>query len=207
MNTLNRARVPFRRLTAALLLSSLLGACTPLVVGSVGTGVMLATDRRTSGTQVEDQRIELAAQVRMRELFEGRSRVDVTSYNRRVLLTGQVRNESDRSQALKALRAIENVKEVVDELSLGEPVSASAMAADAVTTARVKAAFLDAIGLDARSIKVVTEQGTVYLMGRVTLHESQWASEIARTVTGVKRVVRVFETLSEAELRSLRATQ
>ena len=182
---------------------SLLSGCAPLVVGGAVVGGMVAVDRRTSGTQLEDEAIELkVANAVSKELGE-RVHLNVTSYNRRVLLTGEIRNEADRSRATLLAQSQENVKEVVNDLAIGAPSSLSQRTKDTVTTGQVKAAFVDAKDLQASAIKVVTERGIVYLMGRVTTREAQRATDIARGISGVVKVIRIFEDISEEELQRL----
>jgi osmotically-inducible protein OsmY len=196
-------RCALTALSAAALLAPLSG-CAPLVVGAaVGGTVLVATDRRTSGAQLEDQAIELKAANRLREQLGERGRINVTSFNRRVLLTGEIASEADRQTALRVVQGVENVVAVVDELAVMGSPSLSARSADALVTARVKAALVDARDLQANAFKVVTERGTVYLMGLVTQREANRAAEVVRTVPGVQRVVRVFEIISEAELARL----
>ena len=191
---------------AAALLGGALPGCAPLVVGAaVGTGVIVATDRRTSGAQLEDQGIELRASARVGEQFGERVRVSVTSFNRRVLLTGEVPSEAVRAQVNRVVSGVENVTSIVDELAVQASPSFSARSSDALVTARVKAALLDASDLSANAIKVVTERGTVYLMGRVTQREANRATEVTRSISGVQRVVRVFELITEQELARLQA--
>lgn len=190
-------------LSAAALLAPLSG-CAPLVAGAaVGGTLLVATDRRTTGAQVEDQAIELKAANRLRDQLGERARINVTSFNRRVLLTGEVASEADRQMALRTVQGVENVAGLVDELAVMGSPSLTARSADALVTARVKAAFVDAADLQANAFKVVTERGTVYLMGLVTKREADRATELARAVPGVQRVVRVFEYLSEADLARL----
>lgn len=194
-------------LAAAILLVSI-GGCAPLVAGAaVGGTVMVATDRRTAGAQVEDQAIELKLDGRLRELLGERARVNVTSFNRRVLLTGEVASEADRQIVLRTVRGVENVAGLVDELAVIGSPSLTARSADALVTARVKAALIDAKDLSANAFKVVTERGTVYLMGLVTRREADRATEVARVVPGVQRVVRVFEYITEADLARLQPRQ
>jgi osmotically-inducible protein OsmY len=185
-----------------------LSACAPLVIGgAVGTGVLVATDRRTSGTQLEDQGIELRAAARLRDEFGNRARVNVTSFNRRVLLTGDVSSETDKALAVRIVSAVDNVSQIVDELGIQGSPSLTARSSDALVTARVKAAMVDAKDLFANSIKVVTERGTVYLMGRVTQREANRATEVTRGIPGVQRVVRVFEIITEEELARIQPRQ
>lgn len=185
-----------------------LSACAPLVVGgAVGSTVLVATDRRTSGAQLEDQGIELRAAARLREEFGSRARVVVTSYNRRVLLTGEVPSETDKALAVRLVSAVENVSEIVDELAVMSSPSLTARSSDALVTARVKAAMVDARDLFANAFKVTTDRGTVYLMGRVTQREADRATEVTRSIPGVQRVVRVFDLITEEELARIQPRQ
>lgn len=188
---------------AALAAATLLSACAPLLLGGamVGGG-MVAMDRRTSGAQVEDQAIELKASSRVGNLAT-LGNVSITSYNRMVLITGEVPTEDDKAKVEDALLRLENVRSVVNELGVGSNASLSARSSDAVVSAKVKASFVDAKDLHANALKVVTERGIVYLMGRVTEREAKRAGDLASTVPGVKKVVRVFEVISEDELAGL----
>ncbi|HEV7577427.1 MAG TPA: BON domain-containing protein [Caldimonas sp.] len=189
-------------LVAAALAAALLAGCAPLVVGgAVVGGAMVATDRRTSGSQVDDEVIELKAKGRMGEAFpDDRVRINTTSYNRMVLLTGEVPSDADKTTAEQVVARIDNVVSVVNELTIGPANTFSERTKAAFITAKVKASLVDAKDLFANSIKVVTHRGVVYLMGRVTEREATRAAEIARGVSGVVKVVRVFEILSESEL-------
>lgn len=190
-------------LLATLTLTGALSGCAPLVVGgAVVTGVM-ATDRRTAGTQVEDEAIELKVASAVRQSLGDRVNLSATSYNRQVLLTGEARTAADKEQAERLARSQENVRLVVNDLAIMPPSTLTQRSRDAVLTGQVKAAFVDAKDLQANSVKVVTERGIVYLMGRVTAREAQRATEIARNVRGVTKVVRVFEEISEDELRRI----
>ena len=182
---------------------SLLSGCAPLVVGGAVVGGLVAVDRRTSGTQLEDEAIELKVANAVNKELGERVHLNVTSYNRRVLLTGEVRNDADRSRATLLAQSQENVKDVVNDLAIGAPSSLSQRTKDTVTTGQVKAAFVDAKDLQASAVKVVTERGIVYLMGRVTAREAQRATDIARGISGVAKVVRVFEDISDEELKRL----
>ena len=183
------------------LAATLLSACAPLILGgAVVGGAMVATARRTTGAQIDDETIELKANSRMNTAFGDNARVSATSYNRMVLLTGEVPTEADKITAEQAVARIENVQSVVNELSVGPLNTFSEKAKDTFLTAKVKASLVDAKDVFASSIKVVTHRGTVYLMGRVTEREAHRATEIARGVAGVVKVVRVFEILTESEL-------
>ena len=207
---MKRKASPALRIAVLCLSVSLLGAglsaCAPLLVGgAMGTGVLVATDRRTSGAQLEDQGIELKARSRLRDQFGDRARIIVTSFNRRVLLTGDVPSAADKAAAERTVAAVENVKVIVNELGIQSSPSLTARSADALVTARVKAALLDADDVQANSIKVVTERGVTYLMGLVTQQEADRATEITRRMPGVQGVVRVFELISDAERQRLLA--
>ena len=190
-------------LLAAVLGASLLSGCAPWVVGGAVVGGMVAVDRRTSGTQLEDEAIELKVANAINKEMGERVHLNVTSYNRRVLLTGEIRSDADRSRATLLAQSQENVNQVVNDLAIGAASSISQRTKDVVTSGQVKAAFVDAKDLQASAVKVVTERGIVYLMGRVTPREAQRATDIARSTSGVAKVVRVFEEISEQELQRL----
>ncbi|MEY3487519.1 MAG: hypothetical protein RL075_1524 [Pseudomonadota bacterium] len=186
-------------------LSGSLTACVPLVVGGAAAGTALvATDRRTSGAQLEDEGIELRLLGRVRSDLGTRVRVNVVSYNRQVLLTGEVPNEKDKQTIEQIARKVENVASVVNALAVMNTPSLAGRSADLLITGRLKAAILDASDLEINAIKVITEHNVVYLMGRVTKREADRVTNIARTISGVQRVVRVFEDISEEELRRMR---
>ena len=180
-----------------------LSACAPLMVGSAAMGVLVATDRRTSGAQLEDEGIELRAASRIRENLGDRGHVNITSYNRRVLITGEVANGQDRQLVEQVVSRVDNVQSVVNELGELGNATLTQRSSDALVTGRVKAGMVDAKDIFANAFKVVTERGTTYLMGRVTQREADRATEIARATSGVQKVVRVFEIISEDELRNL----
>ena len=180
-----------------------LSGCAPLIVGgAVMTGVV-ATDRRTAGTQLEDEAIELKVASAVRQNLGDRVHLNVTSFNRQVLLSGEATAAADRERAEKLAQSQENVKAVVNDLAVMAPSSLTQRTKDTVTTSQIKAAFIDAKDLQSNSIKVVTERGIVYLMGRVTQREAKRATDIARGIGGVAKVVRVFEDISEEELKRL----
>ena len=185
---------------AAVTLTMGLSACAPLIVGGAMGGALVAVDRRTSGAQLDDQGIELRATNRLRDQMGNRARAAVTSYNRRVLLTGEVASVADKELAGKIVSGVDNVAEIVNELSVTNSPSLTERAADTLITGRLKASLVDAKDLSANAFKVVTERSTVYLMGRVTQREADRATDIARNTSGVQRVVRSFEILTEEEL-------
>jgi len=191
-------------LTAAALLSSV-SACAPLMVGGAVMTGMVAVDRRTSGIQLEDEGIELrTAQGFRQNLGEG-NHVNVTSYNRQVLLTGEVATAAQKELADKLAQSQENVKAVANELAVQAASSLSQRSKDAIITGQIKALFIDAKDLQSSAFKIVTERGVVHLMGRVTSREAQRATDIARSVSGVIKVVRVLDIISEEELKRLSA--
>ncbi len=188
---------------AAVGATSGLAGCAPLLVGGAILGTSLVvTDRRTSGAQVDDQTIELKAHRRIDEVIGGRGSIGVTSYNRVVLLTGTTRDEADKAALVRAIGAIENVKSVVDETSIGFSPSVATRAHDSLLTSKVKASLVDAKDVQSHAYKVVTERSVVFLMGRVTEREANRAADIARGVSGVQKVVKVFEIVTEAELNA-----
>ena len=187
-------------LTAATLAGGL-AACVPLVIGGGAVvGTMVAIDRRTTGTQVEDEGIELRSVNRIREALGERTHVNVTSYNRQVLLTGEVPTAADSQKVEQTVLAVENVRSVVNDLGVMANSSLSQRSKDSFITGKVRASLVDAKDLTASAFKVVTERNVVYLMGRVTPREAKRSAEIARGVDGVHKVVRVFEVISEEEL-------
>ncbi|HMN20956.1 MAG TPA: BON domain-containing protein [Ottowia sp.] len=176
-----------------------LGGCAAAVVGGAAVaGGVVATDRRSPNTQVADQTIELRASSRVNDaLGERRGHINITSYYRKVLLTGEVATTEDRQRAYAAVAGTPDVVGVIDELAVLPESSLSQRANDTYLTGRVKAGLLDANGVPANSIKVLTERGTTYLMGRLTPREADLATEVARTTPGVQRVVRVIDFISE----------
>jgi len=194
-------------LAGAIAASTLISACAPLLVGGAMVGSSLvATDRRTSGTQVEDQSIELKASRRVSETIGDRGHVNVTSYNRLVLITGEVPTEADKTSVEQAIARIDNVKSVVNELLIGTPSSFSTRSSDTLITSKVKASIVDAKDVQVNAFKVLTERGNVYLMGRVTEREADRAAYIARGVSGVLKVIKVFEVVTEAELAGMQTS-
>jgi osmotically-inducible protein OsmY len=189
---------------SALLGVQLLSGCAAIVVGgAVVGGSLVATDRRTSGIQLEDEGIELRANNRIREAVPERAHVNVTSYNRQVLLTGEVPTEADKQRVQEVVGRVENVRSIVNELGVMPNSSLGQRSSDSLVTGRVKAAMVDAKDLYANAFKVVTERGVTYLMGRVTQREATRATEITSTTPGVQRVVRVFEVISDEELQRM----
>ena len=188
---------------ASITLGASLSACFPIIVGGAVVGTMVAIDRRTSGVQLDDQNIELSASSGVSNKFGERVHVNITSYNFRVLLTGEVPTLEDKRLVEQIVTGQKNVKSVVNELAVQGNTSLSQRSNDTWLTGRVKAALLDAKDLNVNAFKVVTERGIVYLMGIVTQREADRASQVVRSIGGVQKVVRVFEIISEEELRAL----
>ena len=188
-------------LACAAALAGALSACAPVILGGAAVGAMVATDRRTSGAQLEDEGIELRAAGRIRESLGDRVHVNVTSYNRQVLLTGEAPSAQDKQQVEQIVARVENVRSIVNELGILGNTSLSQRSADTLVTAKIRASMVDTRDIFANAFKVVTERGTAYLMGRVTQREAARATDIARGTSGVQKVVRVFEVTSDDELR------
>jgi osmotically-inducible protein OsmY len=197
------------RLSAALLIalaaSTSLTACFPLLLGSavVGSSVVLI-DRRTTGSQIEDEAIELKAANRLGDVLGKRGNVSVTSYNQLVLILGDVTSEDDRKLAEQTVSRIDKVRSTVNELMVFSTLPASSFGSETLLTSRVKAALVDSKDPLANVVKVVTQRGTVYLMGRVTEREATQAAETARSISDVQKVVKVFEIISEADLAAMK---
>jgi len=207
-NTTSPVRRPLLRTVlagalAAATLASMQGCIALLGVGAVAGGLSL-NDRRTGGTQVEDQAIELKSGGRIREAIGEKGHVNVTSYNRVALITGEVPADSDKAAVEKAIAGIEGVTNVVNELEVGANSTISTRSSDTVITTRVKSGLVDAKDVQASAIKVITERGNVYLMGRVTEREATRAADIARAQPSVMKVVRVFDILTEEQLSNLK---
>ena len=193
-----------QRTTLSLALAGLVGTaltgCFPLAVGGAVVTGMVATDRRTTGAVVEDEGIELRAASRIREALGERAHVSVTSYNRQVLLTGEVPSAQDRTQIEQIVAGVDNVRHIINELAVLGNSTLNQRSSDALVSGRVKASLVDAQDLSANAFKIVTERGTVYVMGRVTAREAKRATEVIAGVSGVQKVVRILETITEDEL-------
>ncbi len=174
-------------------LPSLAGCIPVLLAGGATAGYMFAEDRRTSGVYVEDQGIEFKASSRIKERHSGQVHINATSFNRVVLLTGEVPSEEVKASVTEIVKGIENVRSVQNETVVAGASAMSARANDSYTTTKVKSRLVGTKDLSATHIKVITENNTVYLMGLVTHREAEMASEVARTTSGVLKVVKVFE--------------
>jgi osmotically-inducible protein OsmY len=206
MKNLKHARYLAGALAAAAVVVAL-GGCAAAMVGGAVAGGMVATDRRSTGAQLDDQNIELRAASNLSGTFGERAHINVTSYNAQVLVTGEVPTEADKQLAQQIVSKVPGVRSVVNDLGVMPPTSLSQRSEDGLITAKVKAAMLDASDVFGTLFKVVTERNTVYLMGRVTQAEANRATEIARSISGVQRVVRVLEIVTEAELKPMAQPQ
>lgn len=188
-------------LTAATLVGALATGCAPLIIGGAMVGtVSVATDRRTSGTQLEDETIEIKASARIREQLGEKVHATVNSYNRVALVTGEANSEEVRAKLDGIVGGVENVQKVLNEVTIGPASSLGSRSNDVVIQGKVKAKLIDARDLISNAFYVVVERGQVFLMGRVTEREADRATEIARQISGVTKVVRAFEIISEEEL-------
>jgi osmotically-inducible protein OsmY len=191
-----------RTAALALVVTSLAGlsGCFPVLVGGAVMGTLVATDRRTSGSVVEDEGIELRASSRIREALGDRGHINITSYNRQVLLSGEVPSAQDKQLVEQIVSRVDNVRNIVNELAVMGNASLTQRSSDSLITGRVKASLVDAKDLFSNAFKVVTERGTTYIMGRVTEREAKRATQVVSSTSGVQKVVRIFEIISEEEL-------
>lgn len=196
-----KAGLPKLVVGAALLAS--LSGCVEMVVGGAVMGAVATADRRTLGAQTEDKSITVKAELKVPKIAGQDAHVNIASFNRKVLLTGEVPDAAAKANVEREVRAIEGVQSVENELEVAGPSSYTSRSSDALITTKVKASLVDMKTISATSFKVVTERGTVYLMGRVTQREAQLAADITRGVSGVQKVVKIFEYITEDELRAM----
>lgn len=201
MNT--RLRSTVLALALAATAAPILQGCFPLVATGVGAGAMMAADRRTSGAYVEDEGIEWKAEAAIKQKLGDLVHVNVTSYNRHVLLTGEVPNEGVKAQLPGILAGVPNIAGITNDAQVAGHSSLTSRSNDTLITSKIKALMIDSADVQANLIKVVTEAGTVYLLGLVTREEAEAATQVARTTSGVKKVVRVFDYIDAAEARRL----
>ena len=188
----------------------LLALCLPVLAGcfgvaavGIGTGALMVSDRRNSEIYVADQALELRASNRIRDKFGDQVHVNVTSYNRMLLLTGEAPSEAIKAEIGQVVAGVENVKSVSNEIAIAGPSSLGGRSNDTYLTSKVKARFVDAQKFSAQHVKVVTEAGVVFLLGLVTQAEADAAADIARTTGGVQKVVRVFEIITPEQAQAL----
>jgi len=199
MNTTQSFR--FALVLAAML--PMLQGCFPVVARGVAVGVMAVTDRRTVGAQTEDETIEWKISGRVGERFGDKVHVNITSYNRKVLLTGEAPNEQVKEEIGQIAARTENVLGTYNEVQVAGISSLTARSSDSYITSKVKTRFIDAGQFAPNRVKVVTEAQVVYLLGIVNENEARSAIHVARTTEGVRKVVNVLEVVSEAETRRL----
>jgi osmotically-inducible protein OsmY len=192
-------------LAAALLAAAVpaLQGCFPVVATGAAVGVLAVTDRRSVGTQTEDETIEWKASTRISDRFKDRVHVNVTSYNRKALITGEVPDEQAKAEIGDIVAKVENVQGVWNELNVAPASSLTNRGNDAFITSKVKTRFVDANQFAPNRVKVVTEAGTVFLLGLVNEREAKSAIQVTRTTDGVRKVVNVMEILSEAETQRI----
>jgi osmotically-inducible protein OsmY len=204
-NLLQRCAKPVLALSLACASLVSLQGCVVLAVGGAVMGTLAATDRRTFGAQTEDKSISMKGEIAINRVLGNAAHVNVNSFNRRALLTGEVADEAAKQAAEKEIRGIDGVMHVYNELQISGLSNFSSRSSDALITTRVKASIMDAKDLYGSAYKVVTEAGTVFLMGRVTQREGNQAASLAAGVSGVLRVVKVFEYISEDDLKQMMA--
>ena len=200
-----RATRPLATVLLCGVVAGSLQGCIGMAIGTAVMGTLAATDRRTLGAQTEDKEIVIKAETRIPQLVGDHGHVNVTSFNRKVLLTGEVQNDATKATVEREVASISGVNTIVNELMVGGVSSYTSRSNDTLLTGKVKASFVDNRDLYANSVKVVTERATVYLMGRVTQREADLATEIARGVSGVQKVVKVFEIIGGDELNQLKS--
>lgn len=192
-------------LTGSLVM--LLQGCVGLVVGGAVVGGFAATDRRTLGDQTADKEIAFKANAKLPAVVGDTGHVDITTYDRRILLTGEVKDDQMKQNVEQEMRTIPDVLGVMNELQVGFTSSISSRSNDLYITSKVSATFIDAKELNANSIKVVTERGNVYLLGKVTQREGDLAANLVSGISGVKSVVKMFEYITDDELKQMNSAQ
>ena len=186
-------RAGWLALVAAVAAAPALQGCFPLAAVGVGAAAASANDRRTSGTQIEDEGIELRASNRVSERWGDKVHVNVTSYNRSLLITGEVPDEATKAAVEQVVTSVANVRGITNDLAVAGIAALSSRTNDSFITSKVKARFVDANTFNPFHVKVVTENSTVYLLGIVTEAEAKAATDVARTTGGVRKVVRLFD--------------
>ncbi|MCS6786048.1 MAG: BON domain-containing protein [Thiobacillaceae bacterium] len=172
-----------------------LAGCFPVVATGVGVGAMMLDDRRSTGVYLEDEEIELKAASRLREAGIEGVRANFTSFNRRLLITGEAPTEALKGRVTELAQAVPEVKEVFNEMALKAPVGIATRSNDGLITTKVKARLIDDARVNANHVKVVTADAVVYLMGLVKRDEAAVATEVAARTQGVRKVVKLFEYL------------
>ncbi len=200
----NSVRRPLLAVMLAVTGAMSLQACLPVMVGGTVMGTLAATDRRTIGAQADDAAIVLKGEGRARKITGELGRVAVTSFNHRVLLTGEVKDEKMKAEVEQQIVTIDGVKSVENDLVVAPVSTMGARSNDALITGKVKAAIIDTKDLYVNAFKIHTDRGVVYLMGRVTQREGKLAAEVARNAASkIRKVVKLFEYIGEDELKEL----
>lgn len=200
-STWMKMRRPLVAVALGGMLAVSLQGCIAVLAGGALSATFAATDRRTLGAQTEDKSIVVKGETRIPDVVAAGSHVNVTAFNRKILLSGEVPDENSKAAAEREARAISNVEGVFNELAVGPSSSFSARSSDALITSKVLASLVDDKTLYSSAFKVTTERGIVYMLGRVTQREGQLAAKIASGVSGVQKVVTLFEYISEQELQ------
>lgn len=191
-------------LAAAALIAATLAGCAPIILGGAATGALVATDRRSVGAQTEDREIQVKAEANIANtLTDDAVHVNVTVFNRRVLLTGEVPNEASKQAALNIVRQISNVRGIVDEIAIGPKSSFGSRSNDAWITSKVKANLINTKEISANVFKVVTERGEVFQLGLVSPEEGTIAANVASRIDGVQKVVKLYEYVKPEEAQRL----
>ncbi len=203
---MNCHRMPWSLSAAVGVLLLQLGGCIAvpaMMVGGAAMGTMVATDRRTPGAVVEDRGIETKAALRIREALGDAVHVNVSSYNRTALITGEVPDEKRKAQVEKMVRDIENAQKTLNELAVMDNTPMTARVSDGILASRIRAALIDEKNLIANAFKITVERGVVYVQGRATAKEIALMTDIVSGLNGVTRVVRILDTLSEQDLEGM----
>ncbi len=200
---MQKAKLTFAALALASVLPMLQGCVPAAIVGGTAVGVMSAHDRRSTGTQADDETTEWKASQRIPDQYRKFSHVNFTSYNRRVLITGEVAGQDAKADIEAEVRKIEGVREVYNELGIGPVSSYGSRSNDSYIDSKVKARLVDSNQISANHIKVVTERAIVHLMGIVNEREAKVAIAVARTTAGVTKVVNVMEVIDEEHTRNI----
>lgn len=190
-------------LAAAALITATLAGCAPIILGGAATGALVATDRRSVGAQTEDREIQVKAEANIANNLPDQAHVNVTSFNRRVLLTGEVPNDASKQRAVEIVKEISNVRGIVDELAVQGASSFGSRSNDAWITSKVKGNLINTKEISANVFKVVTERGEVYLMGLVSPDEGAIAAGVTSRIDGVQKVVKLYEYVKPEEAQRL----
>jgi len=180
-----------------------LAGCFLVAAGAVVGGTYAATDRRSLGTQTDDKVIAVKVDHQISDALGDAAHVNVNTFNRKVLLTGEAPDAAAKARAGQIAHEVENVTDVVNEITIAPPSSVMSRSNDALITTQVKAQLVNEKDLFANAFKVVTERGVVYLMGRVTRKEGDYGASVARSVSGVQAVVKVYDYITDDQLREM----